>query len=104
MKPMSSAGTSERRGRSRDPRNGVAGRERVGAGPRIHATKLTAPPVCDRARVPAYAHRKGERQQANVARLLERGSHLLQVLDDVPDVTRLESGWLLSCIECAVPI
>jgi PAS domain S-box-containing protein len=39
--------------------------------------------------------REGERQQAHIARVLSSGNHLIQVVDDVLDITQLESGRLV---------
>jgi PAS domain S-box-containing protein len=39
--------------------------------------------------------REGERQHANIARVLNSGTHLMQVVDDVLDISRLEAGRLV---------
>ena len=38
--------------------------------------------------------REGERERANIARVLNSGTHLMQVVDDVLDISRLEAGRL----------
>jgi PAS domain S-box-containing protein len=39
--------------------------------------------------------REAEREQANLARVLDSGKHLMQVVDDVLDLSRLEAGHLV---------
>jgi PAS domain S-box-containing protein len=39
--------------------------------------------------------REGERQQANVDRLINSGTHLMQVVDEVLDMSRIDSGQVL---------
>lgn len=39
--------------------------------------------------------REGERERANIARVLNSGTHLMQVVDDVLDISRLEAGRLV---------